>query len=702
MASELHPFPVRSVDVTVDEGIAAAERQLGEVSGFMNGNDLTIWIIIGVVFLLVIAALAMIYGRLSRERGDYDDEVADPFGQNDRGNDGYYHDDFSAIRITREHEPEEEPIYDDEPEPQAQPVIRDRFAHGGDPFRDRNEASENVVPLRAAEPVPEPPTPPVYEEIEEQVTVASAEGPGDYRYGGTSRNERPTYVREEPAMDRKTDRGGYDDDNQPFVAPFIREYIEDAERRQYQRLDDLREDMRRELTGIRDEQSNRLDLFLNSIDRKIGGVLNPRSEPEDSATRRRIDNLSTAVDRVSEALQRHDDRLSELNRSVDKQLADVAPLRAELRTVHEDVLSFRRDVEANTMTVRGLKDDFDILRENFGRMERSFLDKARSDGSVNMRLADVVRETLRPEEYELNVRLRNGASADCLIYLNHGQSKVAVDGGFPVESFEQLPSRDAVRRNLPQAKAAEDDFRRTVLRSIFSCADRCIVSGETADSAILFLPSEAAYTVLHDRFPDLVRDSHRARVWLTSPSTLMGTLNLLHNIFPGQDAPDADDFGSFEEHDPIEARQDEDDPFYAGPSEQSYRRREPAREEYRHEERNPERDRDRERAATIEKKLQALREEEESLAEELMRTRQRPERPEREERRASSKAADARPRERERRYRPDDSPPRRRDRSDDFETRFERFTFDLDESRDAFGPRDRRSFDDDEDDDLLR
>ncbi|MEE4210254.1 MAG: hypothetical protein V2I43_13430, partial [Parvularcula sp.] len=145
-----------------------------------------------------------------------------------------------------------------------------------------------------------------------------------------------------------------------------------------------------------------------------------------------------------------------------------------------------------------------------------------------------------------------------------------------------------------------------------------------------------------------------------------------------------------------------DDPFYAGPSEESYRRREPAREEYRPEERNPERDRDRERAATIEKKLQALREEEESLAEELMRTRQRPERPEREERRASSKAADARPRERERRYRPDDSPPQRRDRSDDFETRFERFTFDLDESRDAFGPRDRRSFDDDDDDDLLR
>ncbi len=101
-----------------------------------------------------------------------------------------------------------------------------------------------------------------------------------------------------------------------------------------------------------------------------------------------------------------------------------------------------------------------------------------------------------------------------------------------MKAFDELPSRDAVRKNLPQAKASEDQFRRAVLRAILEAADRCIVPGETADSCLLFLPSEAAYTILHDRFGDLVRDAQRARVWLTSPSTLMGTLALLKNLMP--------------------------------------------------------------------------------------------------------------------------------------------------------------------------
>ena len=54
-----------------------------------------------------------------------------------------------------------------------------------------------------------------------------------------------------------------------------------------------------------------------------------------------------------------------------------------------------------------------------------------------------------------------------------------------------------------------------------------IAPGETADSAILFLPSEAMYTELHHRFPDVVQDAWRAHVWIVSPTTLMATLHTI-------------------------------------------------------------------------------------------------------------------------------------------------------------------------------
>jgi hypothetical protein len=282
----------------------------------------------------------------------------------------------------------------------------------------------------------------------------------------------------------------------------------------------------------------------------------------------------------------------------------------------------------------------------------------------------VVRGTLADDEYDLHVRLQNGHTADCLIYLRGGRTKVAIDGRFPIESFNGLPSRDAVRKNLPQAKAAEDDFRRTVLRSIFACSDRCIVAGETADSAILFLPSEAAYTILHDRFPDLVRDSHRARVWLTSPSTLMGVLNLLHNVLPGEEEPLPEQVqGGFgDEDDEFEAG---DAPFYAPDTDARPPR---ARQESASEEDD---------TSEIEARIRALRAEEEALAEELVRARDR-----------------NRPRSRREQT---GSASRRRERDeDDFEQRLERFSYDLDDSRsnysldEGFGERTFRSKRDDD------
>jgi len=40
----------------------------------------------------------------------------------------------------------------------------------------------------------------------------------------------------------------------------------------------------------------------------------------------------------------------------------------------------------------------------------------------------------------------------------------------------------------------------------------------------MFIPAEAVFAEIHARFPDLVEDSHRRRVWMASPTTLMAIL----------------------------------------------------------------------------------------------------------------------------------------------------------------------------------
>ena len=69
-----------------------------------------------------------------------------------------------------------------------------------------------------------------------------------------------------------------------------------------------------------------------------------------------------------------------------------------------------------------------------------------------------------------------------------------------------------------------------VRQHVKDIATKYILPGETADSALLFLPSEAVYAELHANFRPVIEESFRARVWIVSPTTLMATLNTVRAV----------------------------------------------------------------------------------------------------------------------------------------------------------------------------
>lgn len=147
--------------------------------------------------------------------------------------------------------------------------------------------------------------------------------------------------------------------------------------------------------------------------------------------------------------------------------------------------------------------------------------------SPEVQLSDIVRNALPQTAYEMRALLSNNRRADCVIRLPHPPGPVAIDASFPVETLHQLYGEN---RSAEEQAQAENAFRRAVLRHIVDIAERLIVPGETAESAMMFLPSEAMYTELHARFPDLVQDSYRARVWIVSPTSLMATLHTVRAV----------------------------------------------------------------------------------------------------------------------------------------------------------------------------
>lgn len=143
-----------------------------------------------------------------------------------------------------------------------------------------------------------------------------------------------------------------------------------------------------------------------------------------------------------------------------------------------------------------------------------------------VQLQDIVKNALPPSAYAFQATLKSGVRADCLIHLPNPPGSIAIDAKFPLDAYHGLRNaKDDGERNLAQRQ-----FRADLLKHVTDISAKYIIPGETAESALMFLPSEAVYAELHANFPDVVTKSYQARVWIVSPTTLMATLNTVRAV----------------------------------------------------------------------------------------------------------------------------------------------------------------------------
>ena len=143
-----------------------------------------------------------------------------------------------------------------------------------------------------------------------------------------------------------------------------------------------------------------------------------------------------------------------------------------------------------------------------------------------IQLTDIVGKALPSDSYSLQATLSNGKRADCLVHLPNPPGPIAIDSKFPLEAYEALRNAGSDWEVNEAAKA----LRVAVRKHIKDISEKYIIDGETADGALMFLPSEAVYAELHANFPEVVRDGFAARVWIVSPTTCMATLNTMRAI----------------------------------------------------------------------------------------------------------------------------------------------------------------------------
>lgn len=114
--------------------------------------------------------------------------------------------------------------------------------------------------------------------------------------------------------------------------------------------------------------------------------------------------------------------------------------------------------------------------------------------------------------------------ADCLIDMPSPPGPVAVDAKFPLEGYQAWR---AAAGDPKAAAVAQRRFQRDVAAHVNAIASKYIRVGETADFALMFLPSEAVFAAVHSDCRGVVEAAQRARVFMVSPGTLWPLLNTL-------------------------------------------------------------------------------------------------------------------------------------------------------------------------------
>lgn len=234
--------------------------------------------------------------------------------------------------------------------------------------------------------------------------------------------------------------------------------------------------------------------------------------------------LSGGLSHVSEASAAAQAKLLQL---MEARLADVS--RGMTETLHGTATRTARslgELQQRLETIDKAQANIEKLSGNVLSLQDILSNKQTRGAFGEIQLNDIVQKALPADSYTMQATLSNGRRADCLIHLPNPPGPIVIDSKFPLEAYEAL--RRAA--NNSEQIEAQRMMRIAVRNHIRAISERYVVEGETADGALMFLPSEAVYAELHANFPELVREGFTAKVWIVSPTTCMATLHTMRAV----------------------------------------------------------------------------------------------------------------------------------------------------------------------------
>lgn len=288
----------------------------------------------------------------------------------------------------------------------------------------------------------------------------------------------------------------------------IRADVRDEERsKQFRHIETIqRESREAQLSSLGDMQ-NKLEQRFADMQQGIEKRLGEMSSQQ-------VEKLASSNEKIQETLHK---RLNEISGRVEQRL----------NKGFEKTTETFADVVKRLALIDAAQKRITELSTNVVSLQEVLSDKRSRGAFGEVQMAALVRNMMSENSFALQYSLSNGTRVDCMLFLPEPTGNLAIDSKFSLESYQKMMDNDLAESDRV---AAERQFRQDIKKHIKDISEKYIIPGETADGAIMFIPAEAVFAEIHAHQPELVEESHRSRVWMVSPSTLMAVLTTVRAV----------------------------------------------------------------------------------------------------------------------------------------------------------------------------
>jgi len=250
---------------------------------------------------------------------------------------------------------------------------------------------------------------------------------------------------------------------------------------------------------------------LESLKLQQENLTQGMAEVRKQVTEALLQNGNDLGKKVDALTRSTDDRLKEISGQVDKRLNEG----------FEKTTATFADVVKRLVLIDEAQKKITELSGNVVSLQEVLADKRSRGAFGEVQLNSLVRNVMPESSFAFQYTLSNSTRVDCMLFLPEPSGSIGIDSKFPLESFRKMTDIECAEADR---QVAEKQFKRDIKKHIKDIAGKYIISGETSDGAVMFIPAEAVFAEIHAHHYELVEEAQRARVWLVSPTTLMAVL----------------------------------------------------------------------------------------------------------------------------------------------------------------------------------